>query len=184
VDIETIIDLDLRDIEIRDNIEKKVGVRVHAEIKDIKEIINNTSNPGQNHSDIGTGNSHKMEERGATGRITISSTLKMSSDIMIPTNSIKSFMIREEAQRIIKVPNLQIKMMVVIADLDLDVIILRKNTKVRKASPLKRVMILENLVVLLLMVIAQMVVLIENSTPGTSYSRLGIHLEITKSLVT
>ena len=74
-------DRDLRNIDNRDNTEKEAGVRVRAEIKDQTEISNSISHQGLSRSDI-EGNSHQLEERGATGRITIH-IIKRSSGIMI-----------------------------------------------------------------------------------------------------
>ena len=118
-------DRDLRNIDIRDYTEKEVGARVRAEIKDITEIINRIISLGMSHTDI-EGNSHQLEDRGTTGRITIR-TIKRSIDIMNHTELQRSSKIREEAQIITIIPSLLPKIKVDIVDLVLVEIVYREN---------------------------------------------------------
>ncbi len=102
MDIETFTDRDLRDTIIRDNTEKEAGFRVHEEIIDITEIINNTVViTRQNRTGIGTGNCRQLEERvGITGNRITTRIIKMSSDITNLIEPTKSFMIREEPREL------------------------------------------------------------------------------------
>ena len=76
-------DRDHRNIDHRNNKEEEVGARVRAEIKGQTEINHSISSPGPSHSDT-EGNSHQLEERGATDRITIriTRTRERISDII------------------------------------------------------------------------------------------------------
>jgi hypothetical protein len=127
-------DRDLRNIGIRDNTEKEAGARVHAEIIDQIKISNRIINPGMSHSDI-EGNSHQLEERGTTGRITIR-IIKGISDIMNPIELLKNLKIREEAQIITIIPNGLLKTKEDIVDHALAETVYRKTTMVpRKFHP-------------------------------------------------
>lgn len=127
-------DRDLRNIGIRDNTEKEAGARVHAEIIDQIKISNRIISPGMSHSDI-EGNSHQLEERGTTGRITIR-IIKGISDIMNPIELLKNLKIREEAQIITIIPNGLLKTKEDIVDHALAETVYRKTTMVpRKFHP-------------------------------------------------
>jgi len=173
-------DRDLRNIDNRDNTEKEAGARVRVEIIDKTEIKTSISSLGLSHSDT-EGNSHQLEERGATGKITIR-IIKRTNDTMNPIEFPKNSKIREEAQIITKAPNIPIKIKVDIVDLDLDATVYQKGTIMLKAYLPRRALTPLNLRVLSLMEIAPMEVLIVNLMQVISNTKSGINLEISKFL--